>query len=310
MAANGGLFHLLKRPLTRLRRCRVTLSIEPDSLRLLVVRDGRAVHADMEPLTPATDDGVPALDAAASALRKLLAAADAPGAELVIGLTGQHCLPRLLRLPVMDKALLKQAVPNEMKRDLPVPLDEIYLSWQVLGRDDGHLNIFALGVPRDIVDPHLAILERAGAAARSMDLKPLALIRAVGRPEAIIADLEPRSLDVIIVRSGLPAAIRTVSLRADTDTADTDTMEDKIARLGEELTRAVKFYNDNHPSAPLPADAPAFLTGTGADAATSANIVAASVGHPLAPLEPRLAWPEHRPLAPFMANIGLALKER
>lgn len=302
--AVSGVLHLLQRPLTRLRRSRVTLSIEPDSLRLVVVRDGRAVHADIEPLPPAGHDGVPALDAAASALRKLLAAADAPGTALVVGLPGQHCLPRLLRLPVMDGSLLKEAVPNEMKRDLPVPMGEIYLSWQVLGREDGHLNIFALGVPRDIVDPHLAILERAGAGARSMDLKPLALIRAVGRPEAIIADLEPHGLDVIIVRSGLPAAIRTVSLRA-----DTDSMEDKIARLGEELTRAVKFYNDNHPSAPLPADAPAFLTGTLAEEAIRADVVAASVGHPLAPLEPRVAWPPHRPLAPFMANIGLALKE-
>jgi Tfp pilus assembly PilM family ATPase len=204
----------------------------------------------------------------------------------------------------MDLRLLKEAIPREMKREMPVPLEEMYLSWQVIGGENGHLRVFALCVPRDVLGAQVETIRIAGAKPRSMDIKPLALVRAVARKEAIIADMEPGSIDVIIVRGGIPATIRAASLQEEIDTT-----EEKVRRLGEELARTVKFHSDTHQEAPLQPSTPVYLTGSLTEAAVSSGIVEASVGHPVAPLAPPLTYPAELPLATFMVNIGLALKE-
>lgn len=284
-----------------------TLHIESGSARLLTVRGRRATRWGTEPLEPGlVQDGLvtdPRL--VGERIKSLLSSHRGGRGSLVAGLTGQRCVPRVLHLPQMDGRLLKEAVPREMKRELPLSLEEIHLSWQVIGCENGHLRVFALGVPRDVLAPYVEAVTAAGGRLRSADIKPLALIRAVGRREALIADLESESLDIIVVRGGLPATIRTVSLRQETGTT-----EDKVRRLGEELARAVKFYNDTHQEKPLDPSTPTYLTGSLAEAAASAAVAEAAVGHPVEPLSPPLDYPADLPVASFMVNIGLAMKER
>lgn len=298
---------LPKVPLRLRPRSVTTLHIEGDSVRLLAVCGKRVTKWATEPLEPGLVQGglVADSEAVGERIRSLLAANHLGKGGLVAGLTGQRCVPRIIHLPQMDRRLLKEAVSREMKRELPVPLDEVHLSWQVIGREDGHVRVFALGVPRHVLDPQIEAIAIAGARLRSADIKPLALVRAVGRREALIADLEPESLDIIVVLAGIPATIRTISL-----SQAIGTTEDKVRRLSEELARAVKFYNDTHQEEPLKQSMPVYLTGSLADAAASADIAEASIGHPVEPLAPPLDYPADLPVATFMVNIGLALKER
>ena len=166
------------------------------------------------------------------------------------------------------------------------------------------MRVFALGVPKDILGPQLEAIRLAGVTLQSMDVKPLALVRAVGRGEALIADLEPETLDVIVVRGGVPATIRSVSLRREMERTD-----EKVQRLGEELGRAVKFYNDTHREDALQQSTPVFLTGSLAEAAASTGVAEASIGRPAQSPTPMLRYAPDLPLATFMVNIGLALKE-
>jgi len=292
-------------PLRRLSRPVTTLHIEGSSVRLLAVRGGRVTQWGTEPLEPGlVQEGVVADPRAVSErIESLLAAHHVSKRDLVAGLSGHRCVPRILDLPQMESRLLKEVVPREMKKELPVPLDEMHISWQVIDGENGHLRVFALGVPKDVLGPQVEAFRLAGATLRSMDIKPLALVRAVGRGEALIADLEPETLDVIVVRGGVPATIRSVSLRREIERT-----EDKVQRLGEELARAVKFYNDTHREEALPKSTPVYLTGSLAEAASTA-VAEASIGHPVGALAPRLQYTPDLPLATFMVNIGLALKE-
>jgi type IV pilus assembly protein PilM len=307
IAMKADVVRSIEGPLRRFSQSVTTLHIEGSSVRLLAVRGGQATEWGTEPLDPGlVRDGVVAdPEAVGERIESLLAAHRVGKSNLVAGLSGHRCMPRILDFPRMELRLLKEAVPREMKRELPVPLDEMHLSWQVIGGENGHLRVFALGVPKDVLGPQVEAIRLAGATLRSMDVKPLALVRAAGRGEAIIADLEPDTLDVIVVRGRVPATIRTVSLRREIETT-----EEKVRRLGEELARAVKFYNDTHPEEPLQPSTPTYLTGSLAEEATSSGVPEASIGHSVEPLAPALQHPADLPVATFMVNIGLALKER
>jgi Tfp pilus assembly PilM family ATPase len=293
-------------PLRLLSRPLATLHVEGGSVRLLVVKGRQITTWGVEPLEPElTRDGVVAdPEAVGRHIKTLFAAHHIGKGNLVVGLTGQRSVPRILDFPEMDLRLLPEAIPREMKREMPVPLDDIYISWQLVGNGNGHLRVFALGVPRDVLGPQVKAITAAGAKPRSMDIKPLALVRAVGRSEAIIADLEPETLDVIVVQGGIPATIRTVGVRR-----EIDTVEEKVQRLGEDLARTVKFYSDTHPQEPLDPSTPIYLTGSLAQEVASSGVVEGSVRYPVEPLAPALDCPADLPLATFMVNIGLALKE-
>ena len=58
-------------------------------------------------------------------------------------------------------------------------------------------------------------LAQAQVTVGAMDLKPLALIRAVEQAEAIIANLEQDELSIMLVSEGLPALVRTFSLEGE-----------------------------------------------------------------------------------------------
>jgi hypothetical protein len=306
MAMRADIGKSMAGPLRRLSRPVTTLHVEGSSVRLLAVRGGQVTQWGTEPLEPGlVEEGVVVNPRAVGGrIESLLAAQHISKRDLVAGVSGHRCVPRILDLPRMAPRLLKEVVPREMKKELPVPLDEMHISWQVIGEENGHLRVFALGVPKDVLGPQVEAIRLAGATLRSMDIKPLALVRAVGRGEALIADLEPETLDVIVVRGGIPATIRSVSLRREIERT-----EDKVRRLGEELGRAVKFYNDTHPEQALPRSTPAYLTGSLAEAAASIAVAEALIGHPMEALAPTLQYTPDLPLATFMVNIGLALKE-
>lgn len=56
---------------------------------------------------------------------------------------------------------------------MPLPLEELYLSWQAIrGRHD-ELDFFVLGVPKNLIDAVVQTLEMAGLEPYLMDLKSL-----------------------------------------------------------------------------------------------------------------------------------------
>lgn len=297
---------LFTAPLRLFHRSAVTLDIEGSRVRLLVAKGKKVTDWGVEPLEAGVvHDGVVAdPQAVGMQVRSLLASHHVGNGKLVASLTGQRCVSRILDFPQMSERLLEEAIPREMKREMPVPLEQMCLSSQVIGAENGQLRVFALGVSRDVLGPLLEAIKLSGRKPHSMDIKPLALVRAVGRSDALIADLEPDSVDIIVVRGGIPATIRTVSLRR-----EAGEIEDKFHWLGEELTRTVKFYSDTHREDPLPPSTPVCLTGSLAEGVASSGIVAASVGYPVEPLAPALDCPPDLPVAMFMVNIGLALKE-
>jgi hypothetical protein len=286
-----------------------TLDIEGGSVRLLLAKGRRVIDWGIEPLeADLVADGVIAEPQAVGAhIKSVLAAHHVRNGKLIASLTGQRSVHRILKFPQMKTQLLREAIPREMKREMPVSLDAMHVSWQILDAENagnGHLRVFALGVQRDILGPQVEAIKLAGRKPDSMDIKPLALVRAVGRREALIADLEPESIDVIVVREAIPATIRTVSLRY-----EFSEVEYKVRRLGEELARTVKFYSDTNREDPLSPSTPVCLTGSLAEEVASSGFVEASVPYPIAPLSPPLECPPELPVATFMVNIGLALKE-
>jgi len=282
-----------------------TLNIEEHEIRLLVVGRGKVGKWASAPLTPGLISEGLVRDPAAvgSAIGELFASQKVSRKRVVASLTGLRSISRVVTIPQVKPNLLESVVLREAKREMPISLDEIHLFWKVLGGRGNKQRVYILGVPQEVIDGHVEALREAGMKPRAMDLKPLALVRAVNRKNAIIANLEDGTLDIIIVVEDVPVIVRTVALGKESPTP-----EKKRDRLAEELSRTIKFYNDSHREAGLHPDVCVYPSGALADEPDVRETLQATTEHPVVALQPPLECPDDLPVGRFLVNVGLALK--
>jgi type IV pilus assembly protein PilM len=141
--------------------------------------------------------------------------------DVVLGISSQRSMVRLVEMPKMRPDELRSAVRYEAGDLLPIPLEEAVLDFAPLGpgkpKGDGGETIQVLLVvaQRDLVQEHIGVVRKAGLRVRAVDSSPLALVRAVPAPsggglEAIVS--VGAQLMVVVVRDGpVPRFVRTVT---------------------------------------------------------------------------------------------------
>lgn len=286
-------------------RSTVTLNIEATSARVLVTDGRRVTHWGSVPLPPGlVKDGLIVAPAqVGSLIESLLVDKRLSRKRVIVSVPGMRSVPRILTLPKIKPALLRDAIRYEAEREMPVPLEELNLFWKSLGGDGSERQFFVVGVPKALFDAELQALDHAGMSAPVLDLKPMALARAVDRKEAVIVNLETESSDIVLVVDGVPVIMRTLILRGD-EVAP----QDKVGQAAAEVSRTVEFYNSGHPDHPISSATPVFVTGELAKDSASADLVRAAISNPVEKLEPVLECPADMNVSEYAVNIGLALK--
>jgi type IV pilus assembly protein PilM len=282
-----------------------TLYIDATSIKLLVMK-GKTVSAwavlSLEP--GLMKDGVITdTDKLANELKEFLRFHHVEGKKTIVGLSGTHCFYRVMTLPVLKADILNEAVQREAEGLLPVALDELYTSWQILSRSKTELTIFFVAYPRNATDALLTTLQKAETKPHSMDLAPLALARVTDRDTAVIMDVRPSEADIVIMVKGVPELIRSLPLPADNASP-----EDRLAIVRDELQRTIKFYNSSKVDSPLAEDAPIYVTGEASSYLETHPSFLEDTGHQVLPLKSPLPSLDGFNDTHYMVNIGLALK--
>ena len=279
-----------------------TLFIRDTAVNLLVMKGRRVEKWASLPLEPGLFSQGLVVDEAqvAAELKELCKLEKVKTKKVIVGLSGHNSLYRLLTLPELPEVVVAEAVKHEARRVIPVPLDEVYLSYQLLPAPAGEKRIFLAAFPRNVADALIRTLNRAGIKLYIMDLAPLALCRTVDEPRAIIVNVRLDHLSIIVMADRLPKLIRRLSLPG-----EAESLSEKLPAITEEFSRTVAFYNSSNPEKPLDSTVPVFVSGELAEAPQSWQLLNYSVSLLPSPVES----PEGFSPNEFMVNIGLALKE-
>jgi len=286
----------------------VTLYIDDTGVRLLVTQGKRIKKWADLPLEPGLVKNAVVIEEAEAAARikQFLKDQKVKTKKVVVGISGLHCLTRPLTLPQLPRAMLAEAVKREAERVLPVPLEQLYISWQSLPSTEGKIKVFLVAVPCQAADALLRMLSLVGLKTDLMDLKPLVLARVVKRKTAIIVDVQPSEFDIVIMVDGVPQPIRTVSLPS-----EALSWQEKLPRIRDELDRTIKFYNSNNPEKPLDSSTSIFASGELADKPKLCQSLSKELGYPVVVLpSPLLKCPKGLDSNHYLVNIGLALEKR
>ncbi len=283
-----------------------TLFIRDDTVNLLVVEGKQIKKWASLPLEPGLVKQGLVLDEAqvADRVKELFKLEKASTANVIVGLSGHNSLYRLITLPELPEALIAEAVKHEARRVIPMPLDEVYLSYQLLPAPEGERRIFLAAYPRNITDALIRTLQRAGIELHIMDLAPLALCRILDEPQGIIVNARLDHLDIMVMVDRFPQLIRRLALPS-----EAESLSEKLPTIIEELNRTVAFYNSSHQDKPIDSTMPVFVSGDLAQVPENWQSLASQLSYPVSPLSSPLEAPEGFIPNELMVNIGLALKE-
>jgi len=283
-----------------------TLFIRDDAVNLLVVEGKQVKKWVSLLLEPGLVNQGLVLDEdrVADELNELFKLAKIGRRRVVAGMSGLNSLHRLISLPELPEAILPEAVKQEARRVVPVPLDEVYLSYQRLPAPPGETRVFLTVFPRNVADVLIRTLRQAGVQPYIMDLAPLALCRTLNEPRAIIINARIDHVEVMFMEDRLPQLIHRLSLPG-----EAASLSERIPAITEEVDRAITFYNSSHKENPLDSTVPMFVCGDLAEMPENWLSLAGKLKCTVSVLPSPVESPDGFNPTDFMVNIGLALKE-
>ncbi len=118
-----------------------------------------------------------------------------------IALPSYRSFSRAMQLPTLSGNELNAAVELEIEQYIPMPLKDLYLDYAITSKNENELELFAVAVPRSIVDSYLVLAEVMG-------MEPI-LIETTMASAARLFSLDPNSgvASVIIDFGSLTADI-------------------------------------------------------------------------------------------------------
>jgi hypothetical protein len=282
----------------------IGLSIEGSDLRLICVDGRKIVRIVCKPLEPDLMPGgiVADPDAFGLAVRTILNEYELPrGATVVAGFPDVSAIGKMLTLPRDATTKVAQVVEREARRDPLIGNGEYRIFHQTVNQSQAEITVFVLAVRSDPLDKYLAGLKHAAITPQMVELRSLAMIRAINQPHTIIVNVERTSFDIVIVSNNLPVIMRTMSLTGD----DGEIIQDVVA----ELERTIDSYNSER-TPPLNPRLPVALTGEFSASPDLQKAVTGYLGRPIVTPTCPYAAPAGFDVANFVVNVGLALKAR
>ena len=284
----------------------VTLEIGSDEIRVMEVDRGRVLRWARQVLEPGIMDAESVLDpqGLGIAIRRLLSSSGIKTNEVICSVSGLYSLSRIALVSVPPGGIVSyQAVLDAAYDVMPIAEEEVYLSWQSIGSIEGGQQVLIISVPRDIVDGNMQALKIAGIKSRVLDLKAMAVIRAVNNPKALIINIETTSFDIVLVNDGIAEIIRTNAWNS----AELST-EEKAEQLALSLELTTGFYNSQHSELTLAPDTPLYVTGQKTEDLDLMDILGDRVSYNISTFLPPLECPPNLPVPQYAVCIGLALK--
>ena len=283
----------------------ITLDISAESLKLVSVNGNRVEKWGTAPLSPGMvrDGLILQPQAVGAAIDALFQNLKITKGGVIATITGLSVTYRMLRLPRVKPVLMTEAILRAAKKEIPLSLDEIYLSWRIIETTKEEIEVFLFGAPRNLIDAALQTFSIAGVKPLSIDLKSLALARTANRPDALVINFEPDCFDIVVVAEGLPTILHTVIPRV-----VGVNLEDNVKRLADELARTVEFYNITHAANPIKPTMPVLLAGTLANDPKTAELIQNNIEYRVEALTSTVKSPPDFPVISYAGNIGLALK--
>ena len=283
----------------------ITVSIESDVIRVAVFRRRKVVAwgwvARQEQPSGEGHDSADLEEADSSRLRALLKQLRVRRGRAVIALPLYQTMIRRFPILPLSRRFLDQVITSEVLESIPFSREEVDISWRLRKLRDTRETV-ATAVPKATVDSHVRLLRRSGLRPAAVYPRGVALGYTAGASNAIIVHPERTGTIVVLLRDGIPEAVRKVTVPEGAP-GPTEGAE-AVARAVEQMAGYDQTPSSRADGGPLPVALSRLGDGP------LAEELRRTVQREVLPFAPGLPLPRDFPSGEFAPNIGLALVDR
>lgn len=221
---------------------------------------------------------------------------------------------KIIQLPKISDRELAQTVPFEAAEFLPLPLEEMYLDWQVnpeplIIDNKPALHVLVIAAPKRLVDELTETLaglklELVGLESQSFALVRSLLPRLESQNIRMIIHLDHRLTTLILATKQVVKFTTTLPTYYD---QTKNTLTDSVNQLADEISESLKYYHNR--LAESDSVDMIYLTGAGALLAGLTETLSKATGMPTRVGYSSLSLPNDQPIHPrFNIVLGLAAR--
>ena len=188
---------------------------------------------------PATEDKI---EKYSRMLKSVYSAAKATSKSAVVSLPVSSVFHALVTLPVVNKNELDQMIKAEVKKLLPMSLEEMALDYQVIkeDKDKKTQKILVNAVGHDIITFYSKIFQKAGLSLEALEPESAALTRClIGKDQAVtvVIDIGAERTNFFINDQGIPITHQTIESGGN----KVDKLLQSVLGLEPDLVEQVKY---------------------------------------------------------------------
>lgn len=150
-------------------------------------------------------------------------------------------------LPMMKPEEINRNIASQANEFFPIPQNETYLDWQIVGNLPGKntIDVLVVAAPKIIIDSLTETISKAGLELSSLETKPVAATRALIPPRDngpyLILDIGAKTSSIICYDQGTIKLTSTISAGGDDLVSDFQANVKNIAR---EIINFIKYYQN------------------------------------------------------------------
>ena len=150
-------------------------------------------------------------EAVATAIRELWRRSGIKTKNVVIGVSNQKVVVRLIDMQYMERTELAGAIQYQAQDYIPIPVEDAILDFQVIGdymtsSDEHMMEVLLVAAQRDMIGSSVAAVEAAGLKLQQIDVTTFAIVRGLlGVTPSVLPDesAEGEAIGVIHITSGI-----------------------------------------------------------------------------------------------------------
>lgn len=141
--------------------------------------------------------------------------------KVICSLPETKAFLRIISIPQMEEAEIKEAVKWEMEANIPLPLEQVYYDWQIIPSDflseKNKINLLVVAIAKSVVDQTIEILEESGLDPVGLDIESISQTRSLLDEEkenetVLIVDIGDRRTSFSITKSSIPCFTSSIPL--------------------------------------------------------------------------------------------------
>jgi type IV pilus assembly protein PilM len=170
-------------------------------------------HGAASQLTAGDDETV---EAVAGSIKTLHKEAHFSTDKVITALPESQIFTRVVELPSLKSDEVKKAIAWEAEQYVPIPMKEVRLDWQVLGKaTSGKTEVLLVAAPNSVIERFLKILRSANLTPLSLETEITSVTRSLvqriqGAPTTVVVSIGASTTDLSIVSTGRISFTRSI----------------------------------------------------------------------------------------------------